>query len=211
MLKFKMIGKHKWLMACAVLIIGFTAIHMVRAVEVKTPEPGTSADPLVSQSYVEQKFTEVKNYTETQNEELLKQISEKMAQLEDINKQLDETTKQFTELSEQVENLEQQLNEGMQQSVKFVVVENLKAGQKLIADESTEIILRAGKVTAIASEKGGLSDVTAAKDIKQSESVQPNHLIIVPRTDGRGVRSEADAVLLVKGTFRIEPMADAAE
>lgn len=183
--------KHKWLAVCIILLVGFAAIHMVQAVEDKQAvEPGTKEDPLVSQSYVDEKLLELKTYGDLYNEELLKQLEEKTEKLE--------------ELDEQLKAFKEQLESSGQQGGKFVVVENLAAGQKLIADESTEIILRAGKVKAIASENGGLSDVTAGKDIQEGEFVETNHLIIIPRTDGRGVVSEVDSVLMVKGMFRIE-------
>lgn len=165
-----MLRKYRYLLIPAAVVIGFLIIHMAGAAGTALlPEPGSDGDPIVTQSYVDQKVQEIRNYTDAQNAE--------------IRKRLDSA--------------------GIQ-GQKFVVVEALDVGKKLIADESTEIILRAGKVTAITSEQGGLSDVTAGKDIKEGENVPMNHLIIVPRTDGRGVKATATAVLLVKGTYRIE-------
>lgn len=165
-----MLRKYRYLLIPAVLVIGFLVIHMVGAAgTTPPPEPGSDGDPIVTQSYVDQKVQEIRNYTDAQNAE--------------IRKRLD------------VAGIQGQ---------KFVVVEALDVGKRLIADESTEIILRAGKVTAITSEQGGLSDVTAGRDIKEGENVPMNHLIIVPRTDGRGVKATATAVLLVKGMYRIE-------
>jgi len=84
----------------------------------------------------------------------------------------------------------------------FVVV-NIKAGQRLIAKEGTEIILRTGKANAVASAGGGLSDVTAAKDIKNNAVIPANHLLIIPRDDGRGVKAITDIILMVKGNYDI--------
>lgn len=84
----------------------------------------------------------------------------------------------------------------------FVVV-NIKAGQTLIAKEGTEIILRTGKANAVASAGGGLSDVTAAKDIKNNAVIPANHLLIIPRDDGRGVKAITDIILMVKGNYDI--------
>lgn len=84
----------------------------------------------------------------------------------------------------------------------YEVVE-LKGGQTLIADGGTELILRSGEATSIISPSGGLSDVTGAKDLVKDEKVPANHLIIIPRDDGRGVRALADCFLLVRGGYTI--------
>lgn len=85
----------------------------------------------------------------------------------------------------------------------FQVVE-MKSGQSLIAGEGTEVILRSGEVTAIISPLGGLTDVTAAKDLQQGEKISANHLLIIPRSDGRGALALTDAFLLVKGTYTLK-------
>lgn len=84
----------------------------------------------------------------------------------------------------------------------FQVVE-IKRGQSLIAGAGTEIILRSGEAVAVISPLGGLSDVTGAKDLKKDEKIPANHLLIIPRDDGRGVRALTDAFLLVKGGYTI--------
>jgi len=88
------------------------------------------------------------------------------------------------------------------ESATFEVVE-LKKGQSLIAGAGTEVILRAGEAIAIVSSLGGLSDVTGAKDLQKDEKVPMNHLLIIPRDDGRGIRALADSFLLVRGGFTI--------
>lgn len=90
----------------------------------------------------------------------------------------------------------------------FEVVEIL-AGQSIIGKEGTEIILRGGtgngpgKAKIIALGKDGLSDLTVGKDLKKDEEVPLNHLLIVPRDDGRGVYALNDSVFLVKGRYEI--------
>jgi len=83
-------------------------------------------------------------------------------------------------------------------------VVSLEAGQKLIAQGGTEIILRAGTAKAIASPSGGLADVTAGRDLGQGVAIASNHLLIVPRSDGRGVQAVSAVVLLVKGPFGVQ-------
>ena len=76
------------------------------------------------------------------------------------------------------------------------------AGRTLIADGGTEIILRSGQAIAI-SGPDGLVDATAGVDIINGRAIPLNHLLLVPRTDGRGMRFTTDAWLLIKGGHQI--------
>ena len=87
-------------------------------------------------------------------------------------------------------------------STKMEVVE-VNSGQSIIGRSGTEIILRGGKARIIAGELGGLSDVTDGKDLSMDIPVPPNHLLIVPRDDGRGAYAITDAIFLVKGYYEI--------
>lgn len=79
-----------------------------------------------------------------------------------------------------------------------------KSGQQLIGASGTEIILRSGEATAIASTNGGLSDVTDGKDIGQGVEIEANHLLYIPRSDGRGVQAKTDTTFIVRGTYQIK-------
>ena len=81
----------------------------------------------------------------------------------------------------------------------------LEQGQVLIGNHSTEMILRSGIASAVDSGMGGLADVTVGKDIRHGENISQNHLLIVPRDDGRGVRAENNnVVLMVRGGYTIQ-------
>ena len=83
-------------------------------------------------------------------------------------------------------------------------VVELSAGQKLVAGAGTEIIVRAGNAVVIDSDLGGLCDVTAGKDLREGENAPANHLLIVPRDDGRGVQAVSAAIVMVRGTYTVE-------
>ena len=55
----------------------------------------------------------------------------------------------------------------------------LEAGQTLIGDEGTEIILRSGEATAIDNGANGVSDISAGKDLMTDNSVAANHLSLI--------------------------------
>lgn len=87
----------------------------------------------------------------------------------------------------------------------FEVV-NIKAGQRLICGKGTELILRMGSGTVIASMRGGIADVTAGVDLGSGDAIPSNHLLIVPLSDGRGLQFDdsGDAIVMVKGSYSIE-------
>ncbi|OTA40650.1 MAG: hypothetical protein A6D92_14785, partial [Symbiobacterium thermophilum] len=84
----------------------------------------------------------------------------------------------------------------------YRVVE-VPAGRKVIGEAGTELVVRGGQATAIDSALGGLLDVTAGTDIRGGTRIPPNHLLVVPRSDGRGLFAVTDLVLMVKGRITI--------
>ena len=83
-------------------------------------------------------------------------------------------------------------------------VVEVDAGQRLLGGAGTELILRAGRATIIDSDLGGLADVTQGEDLRSGVSVPSNHLLIVPRSDGRGMQATTDIIVMVRGTYTIE-------
>lgn len=79
----------------------------------------------------------------------------------------------------------------------------LKTGQTLTAEAGTELIMRSGKAVVITS-TDGIPDITGGKDLTRGLSAPLNHLLIVPRSDGRGIRALADSWVMVRGAFTIK-------
>lgn len=88
------------------------------------------------------------------------------------------------------------------QASTYTVV-NVPQGAMLIGNAGCEIILRMGSATVIATEKGGLCDITIGGDWPTGAAVPANHNLIVPVGDGRGVKAETDIILMVKGTYTL--------
>lgn len=86
-----------------------------------------------------------------------------------------------------------------------VEVVELSQGEYLIGAEGTEIILRSGNAKAEGVKvDAGLADLTSGVDIDSTEDPLPrNHLLLVPRTDGRGVYSLGKTVFVVRGSYKI--------
>jgi hypothetical protein len=78
------------------------------------------------------------------------------------------------------------------------------AGQKLLGKSGTEIILRSGEATAIDNGANGVSDMTAGKDLMTGQIIGQNHLLLVPKDDGRGVQAITDLYVMVRGSYSIQ-------
>ncbi len=165
--------KIRYAVFIAVIAASFFLIHIVQAV---SGEPGSEANPLVSQDYVDSKVN-------------------------DMSAKINDLTASVNSLSQQLQSLQKL------QASKYEIVA-IKPGKQMITGDSTEIILRQGQAKVIGSSLGGLSDVTEGIDIAGGGNVPPNHLLIVPRDDGRGIvadqYSEKDVLVLVKGTYTIK-------
>lgn len=139
--------------------------------------PGDSNDPIVVLSYLNDRL-----------EDLIQKYS--LKDIDGIKKQVDALSKNTN-------------NPGGESTTAALEVVEIKAGEKIIAKAGTELILRSGKATIIASELGGISNITAGKDFTQGMEVIPNNLLIVPRDDGRGVYTDSYAIFMVRGTYEI--------
>jgi len=92
-------------------------------------------------------------------------------------------------------------------SSSLTVVE-LYPGQTLYGFEGTEFIVRTGQVEAVPGKNGdGLTDLTAGADLQAGMIVGHNHLLLVPRSDNRGLRTAAGysgvSHVIVRGQYEL--------
>jgi hypothetical protein len=90
-----------------------------------------------------------------------------------------------------------------------ITVVELKKGQTLYGFSGTEFIVRSGTVIVVAGANGdGLPDVTDGVDLKGFTVVKLNHLLVVPRNDGRGLRlsnySKTNSFVMVRGKYELK-------
>lgn len=78
-------------------------------------------------------------------------------------------------------------------------VADLKTGQVLQCHAGTEFIPRRGQLVVVDSTSNGIPDVTVGADIHVGSTATLNHLFIVPRDDGRGVKALSPAVVMYRG------------
>lgn len=141
---------------------------------------GSSSDPLVTLSYLNNIFTP---QAETRMETM---VSEKAAELEG----------KFNESISKV-------NTGTGGESSAFEVVTLSKGQVLTGDIGCEVLLRVGTATCVSSGSTGLIDVTNASVLDDGDSLEKNHLYMVTIST-RGVKATADTVkVLVRGPYSI--------
>ena len=88
-----------------------------------------------------------------------------------------------------------------------IIVEALSAGDILIGQAGTEIIVRGGETVAYGDGANGLPDVTGGVDIAIGKPIPTNHLLLLPRADGRGIKVKetftGTAYIMIRGPFEV--------
>ena len=160
--------------------------------------PGSAQDPLITESYLLSLLE--------QEREARKELSSRITTLEQQLQQINLTSPVTIAIGDNIKENPipgqdpEQTNKSVQTLAPQVI--SLIAGEAFYATAGTEIILRSGEAVAIASSLGGLADLTKGADLRQGEFLVANHLLLVPRDDGRGVEALTDAVFLVMGEIR---------
>jgi hypothetical protein len=178
-----MVNRKYWEAGIVVLLAVILVLFAVILSAADGVTPGSEQDPIVTQSYVEQKSEQIKYYIDS----LIEKINgDNSAQNQEIAK------------------LREELKNAANAAGKFQVVE-LQKDQILIAGEGAEIIPRSGRFSAVEDAYGGLSDITAAQDLKNGAAVVNNHMLIAARGEGRGLKALADkSFLIIKGTYTLQ-------
>ncbi len=140
-------------------------------------QAGSAEDPLVTRSYVD---AEIKKALENID------ISDI---LEDII----------------IDDIVDNIIDNNSNSINNFVPVLVEANQTILGKEGTEIILRSGSGVAVVPEGvSEIANITAGKNVFNNENVETNHLLIISRDDGRGVKVGVNSWFLVKGDYVIE-------
>lgn len=78
-------------------------------------------------------------------------------------------------------------------------VKNLATGQEFTGGAGTEFIVRTGQAIIIDPKGSGIPDLTAGTNVTNDQSVTRNHLYIIPRPDGRGIRAQSPVIIMYRG------------
>jgi hypothetical protein len=143
-------------------------------------QPGSVDDPMVTKSYVDEQV--------------------KLQVAAQINAQV------ATEVAAQMEKFKKDLPAAGSGGGAALTVVQLAAGQTLMAEAGSELIVRNGYVTAVSTDGNGIPDVTGGKDIAAKSAIALNHLLIFP-TDQRGIKpvpNKKDLIfVMVRGGYKL--------
>jgi len=151
--------------------------------QVLATQPGSADDPLISRSYLEERLANLNLGQAGQgiSDELLSFL------IEDITA-----------------SVLRQVSGGSVASDFVYTPVNATNGQIIIGAEGTEIILRAGSAFAYSEVANGIVNATTGTELLGGEDIAINNLLIVPRSDGRGVLiTSGDAWFIIRGEFTI--------
>lgn len=188
----------KWIFILLTVVIIIGSFVIISGAGFK--EPGSQEDPIVTLGYVERRLEQIKYYIDQSIKEIKNGETETDINIVDINSELETLKAKIDQLGSGLSNED---SPGLVSSSKFEVV-FVEAGKLIYFGDSTEVIWRSGKATAIASQNGGLSNLTIGKDIQTGEEIPLNHLILIPRDDGRGMSVIVDSYVMVKGVYNIK-------
>lgn len=80
----------------------------------------------------------------------------------------------------------------------------LTPGQRLMAGEGAEFVVRVGKAVAFSSDTNGIPDLTGGQDLASGTAIPLNHLLWFPR-EGRGIQpaaTESNTIfVMVRGPY----------
>lgn len=184
--KMKVTLNKKVVAAVVITTVILTAMFISGSADGTTP--GSEADPVVTQSYVEQKSEQTKYYIDSLVASFKTQLDQKDAEIKDLQQKVS------------------QLSAGTGGTGGMAPLEAIKLtkGKILLTGAGTEVILRSGSATAIKGVGGGLADVTKGKDLLSGEAVAFNHFLISAREDGRGIKMTVDGYVMVRGSYTIK-------
>lgn len=155
-----------------VLVLGVTTLYAADGLI------GTEADPLVTKSYVDQKISALAGGTSNTT----------------LTTQLKEQQQLIIEMRQEIENLRQ---EGSN-SFEVVVVPQ---GKIIYGKANTEMIIRAGEGQIVTSPVGGIQNITDGQDLLGGTVAPRNHLLLIPREDGRGLMATKQLTVMVRGGY----------
>ena len=161
------------------------------SVNAANAEPGSSADPVVTKSYVDEKISELMGVFNNSGNGNTTGTNGGTISSADKEEIVNSVMEQLSGLS------------GGTDSSTYKPVSAIK-GQVIIGGEGSEIILRSGQAVGYCTGTDGIVNATKGTEGFNDTNIEKNNLLIVPRNDGRGVRvTTEEAWFIIKGSYQI--------
>ena len=78
-------------------------------------------------------------------------------------------------------------------------IADMKAGQVFEGKAGTELLIRRGDAVVVDGTGNGIPDLTGGTDLQAKQKVPLNHLLLIPRDDGRGFIATGSVVVMYRG------------
>lgn len=174
---------------CGVMLLGkgIVSEKMSTNIFANASAPGSDTDPLVSKSYVDQ------------------QIAKYLGEIENLPVSTSNKNDIVNSVVAEINNTYVFDGTSMNESNAIMYVPVQVASGKIIeGGEGAEIILRSGNATAYCPGEDAIVDVTTGLELWNNRDIERNHLILIPRKDGRGVKVTEEAWFMIKGAYTIK-------
>lgn len=172
--------KNRWVLRATVLLALFLALN---ATVSAAAEVGSSGDPLVTLSYLNDTFLTT----------VLSKVDSKISA---------RNTQLSAKIDQQIAASGGTGNSGTAGTSTFTVV-TLSSGKVLTGGIGCEVMLRVGTAVCVASASPGLVDETTGGTIGGGTALVQNHLYMMT-VENRGVKATAATVkVLVRGTYSV--------
>jgi hypothetical protein len=196
-------------LAIAAALAGLICVGFAIQSEADSPlsstSPGSSDDPLVTKSYVDDQIRKLTGVTISNpalpssltKDEVQKLINEEIAK---AKQEWLLTMQQSLDLSSTNSSA---ANETPDKDAKVTTLK-LETGDTLYGGAGAEFVVRTGKAIAFTTDANGISDVTSGSDIPGNSAIELNHLLIFPR-EGRGIKPDpkqsSEIYVVIKGNY----------
>lgn len=185
-------------------------------VTVWATEAGTSNDPLVAKSYVDDLIEQVlaridaidvnNSVSGTEEDTAYQQYKDDI--VADVKEALkEEIMAEVDSLRQRVETLHdasERENQTMTGSTNSFVTVFAEVGQVVLGEDGSEFILRSGKADGYITGVDGIVNATTGLEINHGDKVPSNNLLLVPRGDGRGFKMTEAGWFMIKGKYTIQ-------
>lgn len=181
-------------------IIAAASVALALGVTVLAASYDSSEDPLISLSYLTNIF---KPEIEQKYEEKIEKLEARLSELE--NTISDPVIDTYPAEDEPViDTTTENSNDAPAASSTYEVVE-LTYGDSLYAVTACDIMLRSGKAACVAPDASqGIADYTDGYEVYNDQAIAKNHMLLIPRGDGRGIKALSESVfVMVRGDYTI--------
>ncbi len=188
------------LLTALALVLTLSVCIFAAAADEEPEETYKGSDLPVSESYVIRALTALEERI-NQKIDTLAEVLMGDKDTSDDTVGTDSTDTDASEIPPVTTEPEEETKEPAAVSMDYEVI-YVNAGQAIIGN--CEMILRSGTAIAFCPGINGISDLTAGADLADETDIPLNHLLLVPRDDGRGIFiTSEEAYVMVRGTYTV--------